>query len=59
MNVDLELCIYSRDLELLIEKLINNTRKDMIKHLEKNPIYKCYFCDGFNYNCESYKYKVY
>jgi hypothetical protein len=30
------------------------TSKKIIKHLQTNPAYVCYFCDGYNYNCEEY-----
>ena len=27
---------------------------EFLKHLRENPVYACYFCDGYNYNCGEY-----
>jgi len=33
--------------------------KNMMEYdaVRKNPIYRCFVCDGYNYNCEQYKIK--
>ena len=47
-----EKCDYKKEInKIKLKKLDNN----FLKHLKEDPIYQCYFCDGFNYNCEYYK----
>lgn len=47
-----------------IDKLLNFTQHTNIKgieimkkHLKEDPLYECYFCNGYNYNCEAYEKK--
>lgn len=55
---DLEECINNKEVGKLLDMLLLtqfDNKLEIIKHLRKNPFYKCYFCDGFNYNCEAYE----
>ena len=59
---NLETCVYVRD----AHKLLNivsygeevKKKGELLQHLRDNPVYACYFCDGLNYNCESYSTKM-
>ena len=57
---DIEECVYKKDIGRILNRINVGSyslegKTGIIKHLKDNPIYECYFCDGFNYNCESYK----
>ncbi len=47
-------CIYEKEIGRLLN-IINVESTGIINHLKNNPVYACYFCDGFNYNCVDYE----
>ena len=55
---DLESCVNKKELGWVLEKLhFHNSARgkvEMLKHLQDNPEYKCYFCNGLNKDCEEY-----
>jgi len=46
---DLEICIYKKQID---KKKLKKLDDNFLLHIKEDPIYQCYFCDGFNYNCE-------
>ena len=55
---ELENCKYKKDLGYLLDIFNCGSLEETIiylKDLKKSPAYNCYFCDGFNYNCEAYE----
>jgi len=55
-----EKCIHKKKLEDLLNfthYTTVNGKIEILKHLKTDPLYKCYFCNGYNYNCEAYEEK--
>lgn len=55
---ELENCEYKKDLGDLLNILNCGSLEQkniFLKYLKESPSYKCYFCDGYNYNCEGYE----
>ena len=57
-SLDDDECIFVKDIGYFCDMIRDGTLENkiyFIKHLRKNPLYKCYFCNGYNYNCEGYE----
>jgi len=55
---ELENCKYKNDLGDLLNILNCGSLEQKtiyLKNLKENPSYYCYFCDGYNYNCNAYE----
>ena len=60
---DLEKCVYKKEVSHLLNYISVsrniNSKVEILKHMRESPMYQCYFCDGYNYNCESYETEKY
>lgn len=55
----LEVCTKNKEFSKLLKLLAFHTtiegKIEILKHLKKNPVYKCYFCDGLNKSCKEFQ----
>ena len=55
---DLESCVNKKELGWILDKLNHLKRMESkinaLKYLKDKREYKCYFCDGFNRDCNKY-----
>ena len=53
---DLETCVDKKEMgELLISFTDTvNGKAHILEHLRTNPLYRCYFCDGLNEDCNEF-----